>query len=99
MSDEPAEHELVMPFVAVRSRGGPFDDEAYVCGYEAGHLAGALDAAVNQTLPKLLTVHTANLAQVDLVLMRYGFRITECVLDGSGEWANLRVERDGQPVQ
>lgn len=41
---EPAEYDLVMPFVTVTSAGGPHDDDAYVAGFEMG----ALDACLRR---------------------------------------------------
>lgn len=73
MPDEEPTAELVMPFVAVTSVGGPYDDEAYVAGYEAGLLDARLqfDRAPSISLP----VHAENAAQVDLIAMQHGYTI------------------------
>lgn len=72
--DEPS-HELVMPFVAVTSRGGPFDDAAYTAGYEMGLLDAALQAAAGPIVER--TVREENREQADLLAMRHGWTI-EC---------------------
>lgn len=65
---------LVMPFVTVASVGGPHDDEAYVAGYEMGALAVRLQMAELLGLPVgLVTVRSENVAQLDLLAMRFGF--------------------------
>ena len=76
MSD--AEYGLVMPFVVCQSVGGPYEDEAYVAGYEAGladALCGSLaeGAALRVGSLKLgMPYHVENQAQIDLIAMRHG---------------------------
>lgn len=84
--DEPG-YGLVMPFVSVTSKGGPHDDEAYVCGWEMGQL----DARLQYERPLLLeqTIHAANTAQADLVAMKHGYAAT--VRQTDNEWAWLRA--------
>ncbi|MGL4297532.1 MAG: hypothetical protein ACRCW4_00470 [Candidatus Neomicrothrix subdominans] len=71
--DEDHGHELVMPFVVVRSQGGHYDDESYAAGWEMGRLASQLDLAraMGLGLPHA-TIHPENVAQADLVAMRVG---------------------------
>lgn len=52
-----AEFGLVMPFVVCESQGGPYDDNAYVAGFEAGNLA--MNLVLNRA-PFNATVHTEN---------------------------------------
>lgn len=77
MDDEP-EYGLVMPFVAVASNGGPFDDQAYTAGYEMGQLDGQLAAAQLPGGGWVLerTVRDENQGQADLVGMKHGFAAT-----------------------
>lgn len=81
------EYSLVMPFILCASNGGPYDDEAFVMGYECGQLDALLrvyeklDAA-----PDGRFVHTNVLMQLDLICMQHGFRLTEGQVDESGEW-------------
>jgi hypothetical protein len=82
MADEENEVEmsLVMPFLPVTSRGGPFDDQAFVAGYEMGRLDEVLRAAppTHST-----TIRTDNAAQADLIAMQHGYR---CTAEPSEEW-------------
>ncbi len=82
------EYGLVMPFVAVRSKGGPYDDEAYCAGYEMGRLDAILDRDDPHVEP--LTILADNREQADLIAMRHGYiaEVTESDVVG---WAHLRV--------
>lgn len=69
---EYVEYGLVMPFVTVASKGGPYDDEAYVAGYEMGILDHVL-CHLPPSATHRVTIHEANRAQADLIAMRHGF--------------------------
>lgn len=68
--------ELVMPFVVCRSRGGPYDDDSLVAGYQLARVDTALELlnVVNGNEFRT-TVRTALAAQLDLVAMRHGFTL------------------------
>ena len=87
MTDEPeqqpAEYGLVMPFVAVASKGGPFDDRAYCAGWEMGRLDALLEHAAPPVHEQ--PVLTDNAQQADLVAMKHGYR------------AEFRVPEDADP--
>lgn len=70
-----SELSLVMPFLPVESKGGPFPDDAYVCGYEAGRLDALMEsaAAAMENLDDIV-LHEENAEQADLLAMRHGFR-------------------------
>lgn len=76
MSAEPdgVEYALVMPFVVCQSVGGPYDDDAFVAGYQAGQIDAALKAGTAGDLS--LTVRTDLLPQLDLIAMRHGYIMT-----------------------
>lgn len=96
MSDDPGEeYELVMPFVVVASKGGPYDDDAYCAGYEMGRLDADLDVEMIGlgTITETRTVRTANAAQADLVAMMHGWRTVKRTDHEDGEWTTLRFER------
>lgn len=69
-----SQFDLVMPFVVVVSSDGPFDDDAYVCGFEAGDIDRYLGSD-GVYLPWTVTVHTDNLPQLDLIAMRHRYRM------------------------
>ena len=82
-NEEPAEYGLLMPFVVVASKGGPFDDASYCAGYEMGQLDAALSAG-----PRLhqVTIRTVNVPQADLVAMRRGYASQADAPSECGEW-------------
>lgn len=74
MSDHDAEFGLVMPFVVVKSKDGPYEDDAYVAGFEAGRLDALLEHDLLATATALdLPLHAENLPQLDLIAMRRGY--------------------------
>lgn len=86
MSDGP---ELIMPFVAVTSRGGHHDDRSFVAGFQMGHLYWQLQTAV---APFEGTFYESVLGQADVIAMRWGWRMT--VTDRYDEWRVARFERE-----
>jgi hypothetical protein len=80
---------LVMPFVVCVSNGGPFDDEAFVAGYECGMLSTRLDGGPNVLI---FTAHTANVPQLDLIAMQRGYRMIQEPTDFD-EWTGVTFER------
>ena len=94
--DEPkngeAQYELVFPFVACVSQGGPYDDDSFTAGYQAGlaeqklataeHL-GAQAVTVEPVYPDLLP-------QLDLIGAHYGYPVNLVVTDPqTPEWAQV----------
>jgi hypothetical protein len=87
--DDAREFGLVMPFVVVASNGGPYDDDAYVAGYEAGLVDAMLSAQPVKVEGH--TVRTANVLQVDLLAMHHGFT---CTAEDIGEgWSVVDLRR------
>lgn len=85
MSDEEeAGYDLVMPFLPVVSKGGPYDDDAFVAGYEMGQLNAVLESRSPQSTS--VTIKTANAAQADLIAMRHRYRCETTVSDEWPEW-------------
>jgi hypothetical protein len=96
--DETESYELALPFVVVKSEGGPFDDEAYVCGFEAGQLDSRL-AQISQFLDDFSTgIHAANRKQADLIAMRYGFTMEVEPCDCDDEWIHVTFTRMTDPT-
>lgn len=74
--DDQPEYDLVMPFVACASNGGPYDDAAFTAGYQAGGLDKALEILAAAGASELrATVYTPLVPQLDLVAMRHGFQL------------------------
>lgn len=69
--------ELVVPFVVCTSKGGPFDDDAFVAGFQCGEVDKALSvAAVAGATHVKYTVRTALIPQLELLAMHRGFLLT-----------------------
>ena len=89
-ADEHEVYGLVMPFVVVKSKGGPLDDEAYVAGFECGRLDVRLAEA---TGPRVMTtVHTVSVPQLDLLAMNHGWRMTTEPTEFE-EWTFVEFEK------
>lgn len=93
------EFEMGMKFVVVKTEGGPYDDGAYVAGFELGALNARLEAALHHGLglPQA-TIHRENLPQADLLAMQVGATMEELPWPSSvddetaGEWAWVKFE-------
>lgn len=96
--DQPEEstYALVMPFVVCASQGGPFDDDAFVAGFQAGRLDRALAvAAVNDTPSVRATVNAVLVRQLDLLGMHHGYPVLKVDIDiDSPEWADVQFHRE-----
>lgn len=90
--DSDAHYDLVMPFTVVRSAGGPFDDDAYCAGFEAGVIDVKLMAlsAFGQSATDLLCVE-ANWPQVSLILMKHGWNVDESSMSIADGWVSVKV--------
>jgi hypothetical protein len=70
--DGQAQYGRSMPFVAVASKDGPYEDGAYAAGWEMG----SLDTQLTLVRPERLTVtvRSDNLDQAYLIAMRHGYQ-------------------------
>ena len=87
--DDSAKYDLVMPFVTVKSVGGPHDDVSYVAGYEMG----LLDAHLAQQKPNEheATVRTQNVPQLDLIAMLHGYSLK--VKGDDNDWTTIILKK------
>lgn len=92
--DPSAAYGLVIPFVACASQGGPYDDDAFAAGYQAGRIDHALAALVAVGGTELAaTVRTDLVRQLDLIAMHHGFKAeTEPYVDAN-EWSFVTFRR------
>lgn len=66
--------DLVMPFVVCQSQGGPYEDDAFVAGFQAGQIDRSLRAATIANADRVrATVMTALVPQLELLAMQHGF--------------------------
>lgn len=96
--EDPTEYGLLMPFVVVQSKGGPYDDAAYAAGWEMGRLDENLRSIATHGAPSSIqaTVQAQNAPQVDLLAMSHGFTFT---LDHGFEgvdWLNVTLTLTSQ---
>lgn len=66
---------MMMPFVVCASKGGPYADDAYVAGWEAGRLDLVLSGTripVGASIRLSQPIRAENEAQIDLIAMRHG---------------------------
>ena len=83
---------LVMPFVVVESRGGPYADSAFVAGYECGWLDALLHSIKPSGSSIQRWVYPALLPQLDLIAMKHGMRVDVLEHDESGEWTSIVIQ-------
>lgn len=76
--EEPAtEYGLVYPFVVCRSAGGPYEDQSFVAGVQAGMATAALTAISGAGGDGYhATVYPPLVAQLELIAMHHGFHHT-----------------------
>ncbi len=69
-------YELLYPFVACASQGGPYDDDAFVAGVQVGRLDRSLELAAAAGADRLsATVYTTLVPQLELAAMARGWPI------------------------
>lgn len=79
MSAEEPEYGLVMPFVNVASKGGPYDDDAYCAGWHMGGLDARLEHRYLARVSE--TIRSDDRAQADLVAMKHGYSLRMAATD------------------
>ncbi len=84
-------YELVMPFLPVVSRGGPYDDEAFAAGYRMGRLDGDLAQGVDHPRP----IGVGEREQADLIAMRHGYAARFVSERGGWLWLSLEFAAVG----
>jgi len=93
---------LVMPFTAVASKGGPYDDAAFAAGWQCGQIYAELQAlsVAGGCYPTVMTtmrpVRATTVKQLDLVAMSHGFRLKTEATDVD-EWVMATFSRVPPP--
>lgn len=88
---------LAVPFTLVKSVGGPYDDEAFVLGFEAGNVdkALAVGAAGNAESVRFPMTHSVLLPQLELIAMNHGYPVMEAkVSEEWPEWCDVTFSRE-----
>ena len=90
-------HSLAVPFVVCTSAGGPFDDDAFVAGFQCGDIDRALKvAAANDSDGATFTVRSELVRQLELHAMYRGFPSVE-VTELDEEWSKIEFRRGDTP--
>lgn len=86
MSDE-AEYELVMPFVACASEGGPYEDVAFVAGIYLGQVMQWIeDGKPSVHHHKVWCMPSLLVPQLDLLAMKHALIMETYVYDENPDW-------------
>lgn len=91
------EPDLRVPFIVCQTAGGPYDDQAFMIGFQIGIIYGALR---ERKLPRYETAVPDDaliLQQVDLVAMRYGYTIRGWTWPEQPGWARIVATRVDNP--
>ena len=81
-----------MPLVLCRSRGGPYDDDAFASGWRLGAIGAALAGPGISALCESIRAHER--VQADLLAMAYGYSMrVHASIDP--EWLSVTFTRIG----
>ena len=82
----------VMPFVLCRSKGGPYDDDAFSSGWRLGAIGAALAGPGVSALCE--SIRAGERIQADLLAMAYGYAMS---VDPSTDpdWLSVTFTRTG----
>jgi hypothetical protein len=93
-----AEYGLVMPFVVVQSKGGPYEDRAFTAGWLCGHTEASLRLAPLEcpsfTLPA--GVNPDVVPQLDLLAMDNGWTLITRPYEDGEEFVFVTFIRSGE---
>jgi hypothetical protein len=98
-TEEESEYGLVMPFILVKSNGGPFDDAAFVAGMTCGALYQELEnCAPMQAVPRARYIQAQLVPQIDLIAMKHGYQLRLGDYDEASGWQHVSFDtEDGTP--
>lgn len=89
--DRPDDHySFILPFVAVVSVGGRYDDLGFASGYQMGIIYGLLSD--RRVVATTQLIYRDLVDQVDLIAMRHGY--SSEVLNQDDEWVQIGFTRE-----
>lgn len=99
---EPEGYELAVPFVVCVSHGGPYEDDAFVAGFQAGALDRTLAFAAMaeaSTVAPGFPVYTPLVRQVELIAMNRGFpvMVVKEWEEAPDTWTYVTFQREETP--
>lgn len=86
-----AEYGMVMPFIVVVSKGGPFDDKAFVAGWRCGEVDRYLHACEHTNAKLAFSVEPEVIPQLDLIAMHRGYEMN--AQEEEGGWVNVHFQK------
>jgi hypothetical protein len=90
LETDQGQSDSAVPLVMCRSRGGPYDDEAFVSGWRLGYIGATLGSPGVSALAE--SIRPEERLQADLLAMARGFTMT--VESGShDEWLYVTFSR------
>lgn len=94
-SGDAAAWGLVLPFVVTASHDGPYDDQSFVAGWQAGRADTELRiAAAVGARSAGFQVYTDLVRQVELSAMSHGYpHVVATPLEGMPEWSWVAVAK------
>ncbi len=93
--DAGASYDLVMPFVACVSKGGAYDDQAFVAGWECGALDARFQAMVGTAFMVERWVPPNLIPQLDLIAMKYDLSLQQVSTSEDGEYVQVFIGHPG----
>jgi hypothetical protein len=101
--DQPEEQSwgLAVPFVVCQSQGGPYDDDAFVAGFQCGQVdkALAVSAAAGSRTVTLPLIRTELIRQLELIAMNHGYPVVTVQPEQlSPDWATVTFAAGGEYI-
>jgi hypothetical protein len=92
---------LAVPFIVCQSAGGPYEDDAFCAGFQAGEIDRALDmgAAVRAETITFPMARSALLKQLELIGMNRGYPVmTADVSEEWPQWCTVTFARSAESL-
>ncbi len=93
--DDGVTYDLVMPFVACVSKGGAYDDQAFVAGWECGALDARLQAMTGAACMVERWVPPNLIPQLDLIAMKHDLALQQVQTSDDGEYVRVMIGHPG----
>lgn len=86
------EYGLLYPFTVCTSKGGPYEDQAFVAGVQFGRVAAAMER--QEPLIGPVMVRSDLVPQIDLAAMHHGYTLSaEAWDEHPDEWSRATLTR------
>lgn len=97
MDDESTEAmSLVVPFTVCKSQGGPYEDQSFTAGFQAGSMFTMLEVTKllggANTMPRVAYQQLVPL--LDLIAMRFGYTV-DYDMSEYADWVTVTFKKEG----